>query len=133
MGFSINANPGGGNQFGASTYDDVILDEWHHSAVVYSSSDGVIRFYLDGELDRESEWPGSPAVLGTARIGGWDGGGRGFEGSIDEFVILSIAATDDQVRTLAGRYRFRRKPDRSLAPISFGVQLPIQIKADLLL
>ena len=34
MGFSINANPGGGNQFGASTYDDVILDEWHHSAVV---------------------------------------------------------------------------------------------------
>ncbi|MEZ5327516.1 MAG: LamG domain-containing protein [Verrucomicrobiales bacterium] len=114
MGFSINANPDGGNQFSGTTYDDPILDEWHHSAVVYSSLDGVIRFYLDGELDRETEWPGGSAVLTNARIGSWDGGGRGFEGSIDEFAILNIAATADQVRSLAGL-----NGPRSLAEYSF--------------
>ena len=114
LGFSINGNPGGGNQFAASTYGDDILDEWHHSAVVYSSSEAVVRFYLDGELDQETEWSGDPVVLGSARIGGWDGGGRGFEGSIDEVVILNIAATEEQVRSLAGAIE-----RRSIAEYSF--------------
>jgi hypothetical protein len=114
MGFSINGNPGSGNQFSASTYDDTMLDEWHHSAVVYSSAAGVIRFYLDGELEKESDWPGGSAVLTPARIGGWDGGGRGFEGSIDEFTILNVAADDDQVRSLAGV-----SAPRALAEFSF--------------
>ena len=102
MGFSINGNPNEASQFSTSTYDETVLDEWHHSAVVYDTTEGVVRFYLDGELDREVSWLGGAAVLAPARIGNWDGGGRGFQGTIDEFAILNIAATADQVRNLAG-------------------------------
>ncbi len=72
--FSIHSNPGGNDTFGETVFDAEKLDEWHHSAVVYSSSEETIKFYVDGELDNEQDWGGNPAVLGPAEIGAWDGG-----------------------------------------------------------
>ena len=99
--FSIRSNTGGNDTFGDTIFDDAKLDEWHHSAVVYSSSERTIKFYVDGELDGERDWGGNPAVLGPAEIGAWNNGGRGFEGVLDEFIILNIAATPEQVKALA--------------------------------
>ena len=102
LGFSIHSNDGGNDSFGAARFDDAALGTWIHSAVVYSGSEGSIKFYRNGVLDQESDWGGNPAVLDPARIGSWDGGGRGFEGEIDEFTLLNIAATEEQIAFLAG-------------------------------
>jgi hypothetical protein len=101
LGFSVHSNPGGNDTFGNELYDDLVLDEWVHTAVVYSATEGTIKFYRNGELDQETDWGGDPVVLDPARIGSWDGGGRGFEGVIDEVVLLKIAATEDDVAELA--------------------------------
>ena len=97
MEFSINSI---GDQFGESVFDAEELDAWHHSAVVYSASEQSIQFYVDGELNKEAEWGGIPAVLGEGRIGGWDGGGRGFEGLLDEVTFLGFAATEEEIKGL---------------------------------
>ena len=100
MEYSIHSNPGGNDQFGETVFDDAELEVWHHSAVVYSGTEQTIKFYVDGELDGEADWGGDPAVLVEARIGGWDSGGRGFEGVLDEIYLIGAAATEDQVKAL---------------------------------
>ena len=41
-----------------------------------------------------------PAILGPARIGSWDGGGRDYEGEMDEFAIFNTVLEEKDVRTL---------------------------------
>lgn len=95
--FSINGSPGGNDTFANFAFDDSQLNVWHHLATVYSS-EGWIRFYVDGELDAENSWGGNPAVLDTARIGNWDG--RGWQGILDEFIILSVALEESDIQSL---------------------------------
>lgn len=74
---------------------------WVHLATVYDSTDGTVRFYLNGEFDNESRQEmAHPARLGPAQIGNWDQQDRKLSGRIDELVILSRAASDAEVRAL---------------------------------
>ena len=41
-----------------------------------------------------------PATLGPARIGSWDGGGRDYEGEMDEFAIFNNVLEEKDVGTL---------------------------------
>jgi hypothetical protein len=98
--FSIHSNPGGNDTFGNLLFDNSRLDEWHHLATVYSSGESKISFYVDGELDNEQAWGGNQAVLGPARIGSWDGGGREWQGLMDDFIIFSVALGNDDIQSL---------------------------------
>ena len=54
------------------------------------------------ELNIEGKYTsGGPAILGPARIGSWDGGGRDYEGEIDEFVIFNTALSATHIKSIA--------------------------------
>jgi hypothetical protein len=100
IGFSVHSNIGGNDSKSQFVFDDSQLDVWHHLATVYNSTEGWLRFYVDGQLDVENQWGGNPVVLGPARIGSWDGGGREWQGTFDEFVIFNTALAEGDVQTL---------------------------------
>ena len=82
--------------------DDKQKEKWHHIAIVYSAPQKNVKFYINGELNQEGKYTeAGPAVLGPARIGSWDGGGRDYEGEIDEFAIFSKALVADDIKSLA--------------------------------
>ena len=99
--FSIHSNVGGNDTFANFAFDDSQLGVWHHIATAYNSKEGWIRFYVDGELNVENSWGGNPAVLDVARIGHWDG--RGWQGILDEFIILNVALEEGDIKGLMDR------------------------------
>lgn len=101
--FSIHSNPGGNDTFGTFLFDAGQVGKWRHLATVYNSKGGWIRFYVDGKLDIENKWGGNPAVLGPARIGSWDGGGREWQGIFDELIIFSVALDEDDIQTIMNK------------------------------
>ena len=64
---------------------------WTHVAAVYSVSGKSVAFYINGALDstRSLTTAKNAAMTTGARIGGWDGGGRDFDGKIDELVLYN--------------------------------------------
>ena len=98
--FSINGNPGGNDQFAVFSISGKEMNKWIHIATAYSAQEKKIRFYINGELDAENNWGGNPGVLDVARIGSWSGGGREWQGLLDEFVIFNIVLPPDDVKTL---------------------------------
>lgn len=97
--FSINGNPQGNDTFGTLIFNASQLNIWHHLATVYSS-EGWIRFYVDGQLDVENAWGGSQATFDAGRIGSWDGGGREWQGMLDEIIFFNAVLEEDDIRTL---------------------------------
>lgn len=100
--FSIHSNPGGNDTFGTFHFDASQTNIWHHVTTVYSV-EGWIRFYIDGELDIENKWGGNPGVLGPARIGSWDGGGREWQGMFDDFIIFNVALEENDIQNLMNK------------------------------
>ena len=81
--------------------DDKQKGKWNHIAVVYSAPQKNVKFYINGVLNSEGKYTAvGPAILGPARIGSWDGGGRDYEGEIDEFVIFDSILEEKDVQTL---------------------------------
>ncbi len=82
--------------------DDKQKGKWNHIAVVYSAGQKNVKFYINGELNSEGKYTSvGPAILGPARIGSWDGGGRDYEGEIDEFVIFNTALSATHIKSIA--------------------------------
>jgi hypothetical protein len=74
---------------------------WVHLATVYDSPQGTVRFYLDGQFDKETRQQiAHPARLGPAQIGNWNQKDRKLSGRVDELVLLGRAMTDDEIRAL---------------------------------
>lgn len=75
------------------------MNKWRHLATVYSSK-GWIRFYVDGKVDIENKWGGNPGIIDPARIGSWDGGGREWQGMLDEVIIFNVALAEEDIQSL---------------------------------
>lgn len=74
---------------------------WVHLAVVYDSAARTVRFFLNGQFDKETRQEiAHPARLGSAQIGNWDRQDRKLSGRIDELILLGRAMGDDEVRAL---------------------------------
>lgn len=74
---------------------------WVHLATVYDAAARTVRFYLNGQFDKETQLTlAQPARLGHAQIGNWDQKDRKLSGRIDEFLLLGRAMTDAEVRAL---------------------------------
>jgi hypothetical protein len=68
---------------------------------VYDSARSTVRFYLNGQFDKETRQQISqPARLGPAQMGNWNQQDRKLSGRIDELVLLGRAMSDDEVREL---------------------------------
>lgn len=86
--------------------------EWSHVAFVYGNAGKSCRLYVDGKLEgtMTSRQPVKLALMG-GQIGGWNGGGRNFSGSLDDFRIYPRALSDPELAKLASG----SGPDRPLA------------------
>ena len=74
---------------------------WVHLAAVYDSTLGTIRFYLNGQFDKEARMRiAHPARLGPAQIGNWNQQDRKLSGRVDELLLLGRAMSDDELRAL---------------------------------
>ena len=74
---------------------------WTHLATVYDSEKRTVRFYLNGQFDKETRQDVAfPARLGPAQIGNWSNEDRKLSGRMDEFVLLGRALSDAEVLTL---------------------------------
>jgi len=74
---------------------------WAHLAAVYDSSARTVRFYLNGQFDKETRQEiAHPAKLGPAQIGNWNRKDRKLSGRIDELLLLGRAMSDAEVRAL---------------------------------
>ena len=74
---------------------------WVHLAVVYDSTRGTVRFYLNGQFDKEARMQiAHPARLGPAQIGNWNQQDRKLSGRVDELLLLGRSMSDDELRAL---------------------------------
>ena len=78
----------------------VNLEEWTHVAAVYHGNSGLLRLYINGELDKESNE--APGVLATNESDVTIGldylpDKRHFTGSIDEVRIWNVARTKEEI------------------------------------
>jgi hypothetical protein len=74
---------------------------WVHLVTVYDAPARKVRFYLNGEFDKEAHLNvAHPARLGTAQIGNWNIKDRKLSGRVDEFLLLGRAMTDAEIHTL---------------------------------
>jgi hypothetical protein len=96
--------PGSGERNGYPDSRTSVLPEqgrWVHLAAVYDSSRGIVRFYLNGQFDKESRQQiAQPARLGPAQMGNWNQRDRKLSGRIDELVLLGRAMSDEEIRDL---------------------------------
>lgn len=102
--FGNTLAPGSDERDGFPDSDTPVLPEqgrWVHLAVVYDSAARSVRFYLNGEFDKETRQDVAHAArLGPAQIGNWNRHDRKLSGRIDELVILGRALTSGEVRAL---------------------------------
>ncbi|MES2598385.1 MAG: LamG-like jellyroll fold domain-containing protein [Verrucomicrobiota bacterium] len=74
---------------------------WVHLATVYDSQAKTVRFYLNGQFDKETRLAiAYPARLGSAQIGNWDRQDRKLSGRVDELLLLGRAMSDPEIRAL---------------------------------
>ena len=83
-------------------YIDAYRGYWIHLAIVYDSTAGTADFYVNGQPNVHRTFSSAlPASFACGQIGGWDDGGRNFDGIIDEFCIYDHALSPEQVEEIA--------------------------------
>lgn len=96
--------PGSAENHGFPDSGASVLPErgrWTHLATVYHSERRTVRFYLNGQFDKETlQETAHPARLGAAQIGNWSNQDRKLSGRMDEFLLLGRALDDAEVREL---------------------------------
>lgn len=74
---------------------------WVHLAVVYDAEARTVRFYFNGQFDKQEQLElAHPARFGPAQIGNWNQKDRKLSGRMDELLILGRAMTDEQIQSL---------------------------------
>jgi hypothetical protein len=74
---------------------------WVHLATVYDADARSVRFYLNGQFDKETlQAVAHAARLGPAQIGNWNRQDRKLSGRMDEFLLLGRALNDGEIREL---------------------------------
>lgn len=74
---------------------------WMHLATVYDAVRGTVRFYLNGQFDKETRLAiAHPARLGPAQIGNWNQKDRKLSGRVDELLLLGRAMSDAEIHAL---------------------------------
>lgn len=102
--FGNTLGPGADERFGFPDSRTSVLPEqgrWVHLAAVYDAEQHTVRFYLNGEFDKETPQAlAHPARLGPAQIGNWNRQDRKLSGRVDELLLLGRALTDAEIREL---------------------------------
>lgn len=102
--FANTLSPGSEETNGFPDSRTSVLPEqgrWVHLATVYDAAAKTVRFYLNGQFDKESHQAiAHPARLGPAQIGNWNSQDRKLSGRVDELLILGRTMTDAEIHAL---------------------------------
>lgn len=74
-------------------------NEWHHVVLSRDSDTGLALVYVDGQLEGESYGPVGMITEAFSSLGKVKEG-LGFDGTLDEILVLSVVVTSDTVKTL---------------------------------
>ncbi|MDB5232453.1 MAG: hypothetical protein JWN76_3258 [Chitinophagaceae bacterium] len=87
---------GVGDFFSTSTFPDNV---WKHFAAVFSTTNNVIKIYMNGNLEFNVPYTGSQTISGNQafRLGSWTNQ-RFFGGSMDELRIWNTERTQSQIQ-----------------------------------
>ncbi|MCX6344612.1 MAG: PA14 domain-containing protein [Armatimonadetes bacterium] len=108
------------------------LGRWKHVTLVYDSAAKSVKFYLDGVLDSTRSYTAAPvAALNGIRIGGWDGGGRSFDGKIDDFRIYSRILTAAEITAMGDTGESRGLRAQYFDNIDFTAQKLVRSDANI--
>ncbi len=130
----------GGERRSVRSRNILSIGQWTHVAFTYDGGSGLMKLYLDGQLNAQGEWPPGlidvderPLFLGSAisrDTPETQGGVRVFPGAIDEVRIYSRALPDEEVTALVqalpslpqsppapGRVTFTVQVDGQPAPV----------------
>lgn len=120
--FSIAGCPDQTSDFQFATRN---LGKWAHVAAIYDSAARTVTFFVNGKADATRSYSAAPGLVLTsgARIGGWDGGGRSFDGKIDELVVCSRTLSGAEVSALAAAGKFPRISDAKSLPDNQSITL----------
>jgi len=81
----------------------IVADKWYHVAGVWDASKKSIKLYLDGvQQAGVGTTPASPGDKKTLNIGRRSDGNADtyFDGTIDDFAILNVALTEEDIKNL---------------------------------
>jgi uncharacterized repeat protein (TIGR01451 family) len=107
------------------SYADITGGEWHHVAVTWRSSDGAIRFYIDGELKASGVLRrgykiqgGGTLVLAQDQdcVGGCFSNSQSFWGDLDEVAVYRRALTDWEIYNIYVGQGGEPNPDSYKSP-----------------
>ena len=74
---------------------------WVHLVTVYDAEKRTVRFFLNGQFDKETRLAiAHPARLGPAQIGNWDRHDRKLSGRVDELILLGRTMEAAEVSAL---------------------------------
>ncbi|MDA0811069.1 MAG: hypothetical protein O3C21_01560 [Verrucomicrobia bacterium] len=77
-------------------------DEWVHAIWTYNGADDLANIYLNGENDLQDFSQRAPNGSGSLILGGRNGGGENFNGSLDDMAIWAEVLDADAIALLAG-------------------------------
>lgn len=101
--FVIVEDGGRGVAVAANASTDTRDDGWHHYALTYSTSDGVVKYYVDGVEEGSAEDAEKRQIQVTdtdVNIGRKSNAANFFSGLIDEVAILNVALTEDDIKAI---------------------------------
>ncbi|MBI3417875.1 MAG: putative Ig domain-containing protein [Verrucomicrobia bacterium] len=82
----------------------ILLGQWMHVATTYDAATGVVRLFVNGDLDSEATSSGGPIqpCLANLQIGaiGTQNTGGVFEGLIDEVALFNRALPPEEIQKL---------------------------------
>ena len=102
-----------GRYHGCPGSKTVSLDEWHHIVGVYSESEGMMKYFVDGELQKACPLKGEIDVSQSDLIIGSTGWGPAIEGIWDEIRIYERALNEKEVKEL---YTYEPKAEHAVSP-----------------
>lgn len=90
----------GHNQRKFAKSETIVTDgKWHHMAGTYDLKN--LRIYVDGIIERESEYKGPPdQVPDPLSIGGTSSGGHPVRGALDEIGIFNKVLSDNDIESI---------------------------------
>jgi len=98
----LHSDPNKGDAPGVAPVTPILLadGQWHHIAGTWGNEDGNAKLYLDGKLLHEIpyDWTKISYPLTNIFIGQMGGGGRIFDGLLDDIQIYGGALTADEIQ-----------------------------------
>ncbi|MCX6345096.1 MAG: family 43 glycosylhydrolase [Armatimonadetes bacterium] len=106
-------------------FTDRYVGKWTHIAVTYDKTTKKVIFYIDGNAETAQTYTTAQTLTmaAGARVGAWNGGGRYFDGKIDELNVYNKVLTAAEVTAMVSAAQSTRIGDAKKLDNGISVSL----------